>query len=244
MLDFAIFAVTFLLALVAAVLYLYPVTAVGASGALAAAPASVFSRVPVALPTAGRRGRARGEGSRCLSGSAPLRLRAGAAPEPGTLRGRAGSAERRRRAAWAAPRPLRRREVQSAWLLGFSGPAPGACLPALGACLPAPRGLPPCSRSRPASVTVRARSTLGWLFGGNSAQPKSRFPVRLRGNWGTLHSLVLPRGFSQHFVQRLPLPSIFPAVTTETRSPQGPGRACTLQGRGGRRSRAVSVTVG
>lgn len=41
MLDFAIFAVTFLLALVAAVLYLYPVIAVSASGTLTAAPASV-----------------------------------------------------------------------------------------------------------------------------------------------------------------------------------------------------------
>ena len=60
MLDFAIFAVTFLLALVAAVLYLYPVTAVSASGALAAARASVL---PVCTSLCAQRaagGRARG----------------------------------------------------------------------------------------------------------------------------------------------------------------------------------------
>lgn len=43
MLDFAIFAVTFLLALVGAVLYLYPVTAVSALRALAASPAYILA---------------------------------------------------------------------------------------------------------------------------------------------------------------------------------------------------------
>lgn len=58
MLDFAIFAVTFLLALVGAVLYLYPVTAVSAVRALAASPVSVLARNHKALPAAGRWGRA------------------------------------------------------------------------------------------------------------------------------------------------------------------------------------------
>lgn len=58
MLDFAIFAVTFLLALVGAVLYLYPVTAVSALGGPGCLPSLCLARIQIALVAAGRRGRA------------------------------------------------------------------------------------------------------------------------------------------------------------------------------------------
>ena len=58
MLDFAIFAITFLLALVAAVLYLYPVTAHSALWGSGRRPRPRGAHSHVFLPAAGLRGRA------------------------------------------------------------------------------------------------------------------------------------------------------------------------------------------
>lgn len=58
MLDFAIFAVTFLLALVGAVLYLYPVSVVLAFWGPGRRPSLSVARIQADLPAAGRRGRA------------------------------------------------------------------------------------------------------------------------------------------------------------------------------------------
>ena len=58
MLDFAIFAITFLLALVAAVLYLYPVTAHSALWGSDRRPRPRGPHSHVFLPAAGLRGRA------------------------------------------------------------------------------------------------------------------------------------------------------------------------------------------
>lgn len=58
MLDFAIFAVTFLLALVGAVLYLYPVSAVLALWGPGRRPSLSVAGIQANLPAAGRRGRA------------------------------------------------------------------------------------------------------------------------------------------------------------------------------------------
>lgn len=60
MLDFAIFAVTFLLALVAAVLYLYPVTTDSALWGSGHRPGPRVALVHVFLPAAGLGGPARG----------------------------------------------------------------------------------------------------------------------------------------------------------------------------------------
>lgn len=56
MLDFAIFAVTFLLALVGAVLYLYPVTTVSALGGPGCLPSLCLARIKIAPVAAGLRG--------------------------------------------------------------------------------------------------------------------------------------------------------------------------------------------
>lgn len=88
MLDFAIFAVTFLLALVAAVLYLYPVTAVSASGALTAAPAFVF---PASTSLCTQWAAGGGPEGR-VPALAPAPAPRGAAPEQVTLRARARAA--------------------------------------------------------------------------------------------------------------------------------------------------------
>lgn len=143
-------------------------------------PSLCVSRIHVALHAVGRRGRARGEGSRS-------RFARGSSRASDASRARAGSAGRL--GVRAAGRPLRRREVRRAWPPGFLGPFL--------------RVLPPCSRNCHASVTVCARRTFGWPFGNNFAKPKLHFPVCLGGNLRMLHSFVLSRGFSQHILRLL-----------------------------------------
>lgn len=146
MLDFAIFAVTFLLALVAAVLYLYPVTAfwaLGGSGrrpSLSLAPVHVFppagggpkGRVPA--PPAPAAAAAPGPRSEHVThgarGAAGPRGEPGGFPAPGAQLGLRGAEDspRGRAERWfwgpACPRPVGAGRKYFGWLCGDTSANP------------------------------------------------------------------------------------------------------------------------
>mgnify|MGYP006996411212 CR=1 FL=1 len=149
MLDFAIFAVTFLLALVGAVLYLYPVTAVPALTGSGRRPH------PRRAARSGRRERAPGEGSSSRSRPAPL-------PEHVTPSGRARLAlktERGRRL--DHPRTPREARTEARWSgRGRRGPRAGSWV------------RPPCPRR---AAVQGGSEVLRWLSNSNCAHPTSIF---------------------------------------------------------------------
>lgn len=201
MLDFAIFAVTFLLALVGAVLYLYPVTAVSALGGPSCLLSVCLSRIQIALVAAGRRGAglrvgfplllppARGQRSAVVTDAAPCArdTRADASGAGSRPRLGPGAGGRAAQVAWA-PAPESRGKARAA--AGGLGAVPRG--PA------SPRPASPCHCSR------ESLKYFGWLVGRNSAEYKFHFLVFLGGNSRVLHPFLLSRDSLSIFLCRLP----------------------------------------